>query len=349
MSKFLKFAILGLFAIVGVSCTQYRYFPIIIPQEQTTPYDVSTPESFTEMLETTGQARLTRSIEVSELPLGASSYSIDLNNQTLTLNAGSIDDRLVLDEGVNLSMSNGTFAVSIDGGDPSISCIKLTAGSSLTLTNAMIRAGQTGILADEDSASIVLNNSTIIADGGYAIGTNAKDGDRDIVIRVINGSRLIANNGTGILFNIEGELYVENSYVEGGTQAIILRGGEGHITNSQLVSNGNAYDSSFESYLNQTWGTGNAVPFAALVVGNRSTSYNYTTTCTVDEQTTITMNHAESPRVYVSSANGKDVKLTIREDYAKEIVDGKYYWGKNTFVNDMQTALTVDDSGNPTA
>ena len=332
MKTFSRISIALILMLVAVSCTQYRFFPFPLPDEDdSTPYDVSTSESFEEMLRTTGQVRLTSSISVSDFPIEEDeNYIINLNGKTLTLNAASADDRLVIAEGSNVRINGngGTLKISIPSAtDPSIAFIKLQPNSSLTLNNVTYNSDETGILVDQTAAKLNINNSTIIAGGGYAVGTNASNAVEGIKIN-INNSYLYANNGTGLLFNIPSSLNIVNSHIEGGAQALIVRGGTATITAaSELVSNGNVNAADYDQYDDGNWGTGNAVQYATLVVGNATTSYNYTTDCTVDNSTKITMSTHGYPRVYVASANDKNVVLNIAETIKEEIIDGSHYFG----------------------
>ena len=348
MKTFSRISIALILMLVAVSCTQYRFFPFPLPDEDdSTPYDVSTSESFEEMLRTEGQVRLTSSISVSDLPIETGeNYSINLNGKTLTLNAASVDDRLVIEEGSNVRINGngGTLEISISSvTDPSIAFIKLQPSSSLTLNNVTYNSARTGILVDQTAAELNINNSTIIAGGGYAVGTNASNTVEGIKIN-INNSNLYADNGTGLLFNIPSSLNIVKSHIEGGAQALIVRGGTATITASELVSNGNVEAADYDQYNNGQWETGNAVQYATLVVGNATTSYyNYTTDCTVDDSTTITMSTASYPRVYVASANNQDVVLNIAETIAREIIDGSHYFGgDHIYINS-----DPDNSGQP--
>ena len=336
MKTFSRISIALILMLVAVSCTQYRFFPFPLPDEDdSTPYDVSTSESFAEMLRTTGQVRLTSSISVSDLPIKENgNYSINLNGKTLTLNAASSDDtngRLVIAKGsdVTINGNGGTLNISIPSEtNASKAFIKLQQDSSLTLNNVTYNSARTGILVEQTAAELTINNSTISAGGGYAVGTNASTAVKGVNI-TINGSRLIANNGTGLLFNIPSTLSIIDSHIEGGAQALIVRGGNATIENNrELVSNGNVDASDFAQYTNGNWKDGNSVPYATLVVGNATeNSYEYSTTCSVDDSTSIVMKTSNHPRVYVASANDENVVLNIAETIAEEIISGSHYFG----------------------
>ena len=342
MKTFSRISIALILMLVAISCTQYRFFPFPLPDEDdSTPYDVSTSDSFEEMLSTTGQVRLTSSISVSDLPIKENrNYSINLNGNTLTLNAASSADtngRLVIAEGsdVTINGNGGTLNILIPTEiNDSKAFIKLQQGSSLTLNNVTYNSARTGILVDQTAAELTINNSTISAGGGYAVGTNASTAVNGVNI-TINGSRLIANNGTGLLFNIPSTLSIIDSHIEGGAQALIVRGGYATIkNNSKLVSNGNVDASDFGQYANGNWKDGNSVPYATLVVGNATeNSYEYNTTCSVDDSTSIVMETPNHPRVYVASTSNYHVDLSISEEIEQDIKTKDYSYGNNISIN----------------
>lgn len=338
MKTFSRISIALILMLVAVSCTQYRFFPFPLPDEDdSTPYDVSTSESFTEMLSTTGQVRLTSSISVSDLQIKENrNYSINLNGNTLTLNAADTNGRLVIAKGsyITINGNGGTLNISIPTEtNDSIAFIKLNPNSSLTLNNVTYRSEKTGILVDQTAAELNINNSTIIAGGGYAVGTNASNAVEGIKIN-INNSYLYANKGTGLLFNIPGTLSIIDSHIEGGAQALIVRGGNATIkNNSKLVSNGNVDASDFAQYADGNWKDGNSVPYATLVVGNATeNSYEYNTTCSVDDSTSIVMETPNHPRVYVASTSSYHVDLSISEEIEQDIKNG-YFYGNNISIN----------------
>lgn len=315
MKTLFKTLIILLVLLTAASCTQYRFFPFPLPEEDdSTPYDVTTAEDFSEMLNTTGQARLTSNISISILPVETNGrYNIDLNGNTLTLNASAVTDRLVISEDAKLVINGngGTFSISIPSeSSSSTACIKLEPNSSLTLNNVTYRSEKTGILVDQTAAELNINNSTIIAEGGYAVGTNASNAVEGIKIN-INNSYLYADNGTGLLFNIPSSLNIVKSHIEGGAQALIVRNGTATITDSKLVSIGKADATEYAKYNNNPWGEGNMVPLATLVVGNRGDDAYDTqeTSCTVTN-TSITKQNNTGMDVYVASDNNNTVTFT---------------------------------------
>ncbi len=163
--------------------------------------------------------------------------------------------------------------------------IELTSSSKLCLDNVDYHSGKQGIATGELVKNIqidILNGSKVFAKI-YGIATNADvnkqtyDVSEGINVNVVGSSISTedSNNGdnTAILFNVRGSVCIEDSEIIGDRQAVILRGGEGHvIRNSTLRATGN--NEVDKEYFDEYWGGGNEVPLAALVIGNRSDRSN---------------------------------------------------------------------------
>ena len=83
-------------AVLMMTACQPRYIFWPMPDmDKSTPYDVASPEEFTAMLATSGQARLTDDIELTALKFEENAgskeepRSIDLNGNTLTVPTAS--------------------------------------------------------------------------------------------------------------------------------------------------------------------------------------------------------------------------------------------------------------------
>ena len=88
--------------------------------------------------------------------------------------------------------------------------------------------------------------------------------------------------------------------VTGDRMGVLVRAGDANITNCEIIMTG-TFDESNKGYTDTTaWGSGNEVPMAALIVGNKNGSYNSDATCTVID-TQITSKEDNKPAVYVSS------------------------------------------------
>ena len=122
---------------------------------------------------------------------------------------------------------------------------------------------------------------SMITGATYGIGTNATAPESADVRISVKGSKVTSHtddgDNTAILFNVKGGLTIENSTIKGDRQAVIARGGDHRISNSTLIVTGE--NNINKEYLDDSaWGSGNEVPLSAVVVGNRSASYQYPTT-----------------------------------------------------------------------
>ena len=327
MRRILK-ALLLLLAILAVTACTPRYIFIPIPpvEDDSTPYDADNPESFAVMLQSTGQVRLVDDMTITELPIAeGKDYEIDLNGQTLA--PSTSDNRLTVGENADVVIENGTFDISIPAEDsPSKAFIAVSEGGSLTMRGVTYTAGQTGIFINTNNSTVTIENSTIIANGAYAIGTNAA--------QTITGSALYSPT-VGLLFNIPGNLTISNSSISGGDQAVIARSGNVTISGSTLTLNNDGNISSLDQYLSGDWGTGNAVPVAALIVGNRgSIAYepDGEMTCTLADSRLVS-EVTGAKLVYVASDNTNTVNFISADCASEAAKDGNHYKGDESTLN----------------
>ena len=327
-----------------------------------TPYDSYSADEIMSNLTEYGKARLVEDLSITSevfnlTPADSTEFEtliLDLNKHNLSIkNTLTNTSSSVL---TDLEIMNGSMTVNITSNNLAASCISIASDVHLTFTNVDYHASHTGIFLSEDgNASFTAIDSEIISDGGYGIGTNAKNSPITSYIDLSNTIvRTDDPSGTaGILFNSKGTLKITNdSEIEGSQQAVVGRGGDITISDSKLFCNGGFVVSDETQYRYTTdWGQGNDVPYATLVVGNRSASdaYDYPTTCTVSN-TEITMEinegNSKATQVYISSDDDNTVTLNIdNSELATNIETGKHYWGLKTYVNKKQ--MPVDESGNP--
>lgn len=378
ISKLCFFGIL--FALI--SCTQYKFFPFVPDENDQTPYDVNTSESFAEMLDTTGQARLISDIEFdftddSSLQLlftDGKNYSIDLNGNELSLisyneytnSEGPSVTPLKVDNGASLTIRNGSITMTENSGHELSGGIEVLSGATLILDNVNYTSNHHGIFVDDPNAKLYAIDSTITANGGYAISTNAADDSTGLLID-LNHTTVCATYkeqspcpGVGILFNVNGTLNIyNNSVIEGGYQAVIARGGYTTIeTGSKIYSRGDTIipkGSEWQYLFGEPkgpvdWGSGNQVAYAALVIGNaQNNAYNYPTTVELmDSEIKIDIKQDINPlaqKIFIASANNQDVKLiTNNSDYIQEIINlGEYktWRGTTGYIGTSQENLTL--------
>ena len=329
-----------------------------IPQDDiTTRFDAATKTEFETALTRYGKAILTDSFSIIIEEAGdyilpsteGNEYEIDLNGKELSISAHGA---FAIEEDSTVHFNNGILkADRLDYDDSAASEIALEANSTLIFDNVEYIAADTGVYPRDSNCTITVIDSIVRAGGAYGLGTNAST-------PVVQGTEMNVENSevyalstesVGILFNVPGTLTITGSYVNGGRQGVILRGGDGIITNSEIVSRGDidASSNANEYYYDASlWESGNAVAYAALVIGNASAgSYNYDTTAIVqDSEISMTINRGKNDNacdIFIASTNDYSATLDIdNENYVNEIITNKRWLGENCFING--TAINLE-------
>ena len=274
---------------------------------------------------------------------------IDLNDYTLTVNS-------VLLSGSKVEIKNGH----IDGVG-NLSAFTLETGSTLILDNVKAEYETIGprafvyLYEGSNPATLIVKNSSLMNKGAYAIGTNAAKSEETTVNVTIENSTIITEtesnddeDNTAILFNVPGELKISNSTISGQRQGVIVRGGTATISNSTIVSSGTRTD--YTDYKEKNWGSGNEVPCAALVIGNRDTAgYPNEVNVNLDNVTLSTPNdNSERKLMYVYQSEGGHkvtVSGTISELLSNgtinDLYDPKAEENKRVFFNDASSIKSL--------
>lgn len=180
-------------------------------------------------------------------------------------------------------------------------------GSTVTLNNVKLTSNGTALYPRGDAARVEVVNSEITAPV-YAVGTNAGEVDNYNVEIYIYGSTLktyytdLTSGSITVFVNVPCSLTIENSYIYGVQNAVMVRCGTATIKNSTLSTpNGVSLD---DINLEATWSSGNEVPFGTLLVGNKpnmdgsNDGYQNAATVTVTD-TIITSNNDKVPAIYI--------------------------------------------------
>lgn len=279
--------------------------------------------------ETASEICLAQNIEMTTAGINVTrDLTIDLNEKTITFTTGAdvaAAERIRLtaygtsaSDRIALTLTNGMldFATNnnplIDGNASMI----FTQYVDLTMTKVTVNSDAMGVYVAVGSLN--LTDCTIVADGSYAVGTNAsldgQGGEKYGPVNVtITGSTLTANgvDGAGLLFNVSGELTLTDSDVTGGRQGLILRKGTATITGGSIVSTW-ADAENADEFLT-SWGSGTAIPMAALVIGDASKGvYNGNAVLTISGTQVRVSGDPEGARyVYLAgdAADGTFAKL----------------------------------------
>lgn len=284
----------------------------IIPETE-----VNDAQTLLTVLEEGGYARLTGDVAIT----GASAVAdgkevvLDLDGHSLTLRG-----TMSTSGTSSLTLMNGTVKSSESYEDARY-LVSASAGGSVALENVtMISDGAgIGVAPSGDPGKVTVRNSSITA-YSYAVGTNASTPIHDAEIELYN-SKLVGMSA--VLMNLPSVITVSECTLQGSMHAMILRAGTAEITDSHLTlvydssnGEGDTAEDAKDNYIDK-WGTGNAVPLAAITVGNdNSKGYLYPTVLTIDNSVIATEASGALPAMYVrantDAANG--VTITYGED-----------------------------------
>ena len=153
-----------------------------------------------------------------------------------------------------------------------------------------------------------------------------------------------------MLVNVPCDLRIENSTIVGERNAVAVRGGTATIINSTLSRPYEAEGITESTiYMDTAWLTGNAMPLATLLVGNRSNAYQYPSDVTL-ENCTITSSAAGAKTVYIYGNATEENGATLTYDAATviapadETVDPVIVGGGKVTVNGSEYRIAADEA-----
>ena len=303
----------------------------IIPETE-----VSDAQTLLTVLEEGGYARLTGDVEITGRSAVADGKEVvmDLDGHSLTLHG-----TMSTSGTSSLTLMNGTVKSSESYGAARY-LVSASAGGSVALENVTMTSAGAGIGVEPsgDPGKVTVRNSSITA-YSYAVGTNASTPIHNAEIELYN-SELVGMSA--VLMNLPSVITVSGCTLQGSMHAMILRAGTAEITDSHLTlvydpsnEEGDTAEDAKDNYIDK-WGTGNAVPLAAITVGNdNSKGYLYPTVLTIDNSVITADKSGALPAMYVrantDAANG--VTITYGEDCKVKGSIEYYADGKNITVN----------------
>lgn len=232
--------------------------------------------------------------------------------QTKTLNSVTGESEYS-EEPNNVTIKNGTL---IAAG------LLVLDGATLTIEDVEYNSKLTSLGVQGKNSTVNVTGSTVTSKDAFVIGTNASaegedgTGTHGVIINVtgstLKSDYIDADSGSvTVFFNVPGNLNIEDSTIYGVQNAVAVRGGTANISNSTLSTpNGVSLDG---TDISVGWGSGNALPFGTLLVGNNSESaYQYPSNVTVTN-TTITSDNENVPAIYIwgnaTEENGATLSL----------------------------------------
>ena len=273
-------------------------------QEQTTPADVATqlPEAVD------GVVTLNQDVEVSTLP---TSGTIDLNGNDLILNTaattviGNGNTLTIKDSSVTAPKKGGSLELKGTSGE--VSFFQPTSGGTINVENIVITCTGSAFYPQGDAAAVNITNCDVSA-MVYCVATNAGN-SANSGVKINLKDSIFKGNGSNfdncpVFLNVDGTLTMDGCTVIGDRQAVLVRAGKANIINSNITLTGKFTDSN--NYESATWGTGNEVPMAALLVGDQTSgSYDADAIVNVSNTTVKSEGKNAKPAIYVSAEKEK--------------------------------------------
>lgn len=213
--------------------------------------------------------------------------------------------------------------VTIKNGKLNVAGLLVLDGATLTIKDVEYNSTLTSLGVQGKNSTVNVTGSTVTSKDAFVIGTNASvkgedgTGTHGVIVNVTNSTLksdyIDTDSGSvTVFFNVPGNLNIEDSTIYGVQNAVAVRGGTANISNSTLSTpNGVSLDG---TDISVDWGSGNALPFGTLLVGNNSESaYQYPSNVTVTN-TTITSNNAEVPAIYIWGNATEEIGATLTVD-----------------------------------
>ena len=280
---------------------------------------------------------------------GSGSHVIDLAGNKLAIKEFKANVMDVSD-GAALTIQNGVISNDFTLGTNEVTIAAFVTGNhgSIEIDSVEFTTVATGAMIKEGAkqANLTIRKSTIHSTkNGYAVGTNASSPTSDVVVTLEN-STLKSDYGCAVLFNINGKINVSGSDIIGGNQGLILRGGTGILSDSEVSLNCIEQNASqYANFMhNRDWASGSNVPFAAITAGNRGAGYEYPTNLTLKncEVKSIGDNADMFPAMYVW---GNSAENNVAITHTNTTFNGKVIYGEdgaNITVNEQPASQLTE-------
>ena len=211
----------------------------------------------------------------------------------------------------------------------------------MELDNVTLTSANDSPLFVKHGSTLIVKNSKINAKY-YGITTNASNPNQNVTI-VVDNCEITA--GEPILVNIPCNLTVTKSTMNGKWHGTVVRGGTATFTDCKIaldyVDSDAADVAANYNWMGATWGSGNSITIAALVLGNHAPSaYQYPTNVTLKNTTVACegVNASLFPSVYSYANQGEGLGVTFNYDAASNLESGKgpVYNSANIVVNGVE-------------
>lgn len=203
-------------------------------------------------------------------------------------------------------------------------------GATLNIDGVYVTCEGTGFLPLGNAAAVSVTNSFVEAKA-YCVGTNSATVENSGVVITLKSSTFVTLNedkdNCPVMINVAGKLNIDDCYICGQRQGVIVRAGEANITNSVIAIDDSARYEGNEDYSTSEWGEGNNLPSAALVVGNKTKSATgYKANAVVNFKDSSAYGGG-TDAIYTDGNTDYQSTLTIDGDYT--YIDGAVKKGNN--------------------
>lgn len=294
-------------------------------------YGATTGAEFIELIELGAEnIQIENDIELTSALTINHDLGIDLNNHKLTYNCENNDyKQVVIDDGIQVEFKDGEMDFTAK--NCTASSLKVQGGASLILDNVEYVSTGTNVMVIENATSVKVVDSHLTG-AVYCVGTNALTEENFGVKIEIDDCEFDTTgyeykgemwyDTTPILINIPCTATIKDSKITGHRQAVIVRGGDVVIENCKLINTGkDLYIKGLGMKYNMmdpenivTWGQGNEVAMATLVVGNDNTGIysNYATNLTLTDVQIISQKVSLGiPTIWAEGNEGENLGVTI--------------------------------------
>lgn len=288
-------------------------------QEQTTPA-TQLPEAVN------GVVTLTQDVKVTSLD---ADKTYDLKGHKLILDLSSNAPSIVVGGNSTLTIKDSSVVAPNKGGTLELTgtenaFINPTKGGTVNVENVNVTCTGSAFFPKGDAAAVNITNCDVIAKY-YGVATNAAKLDNYGVNINLKDSTFKGDgsnyDNTPVFLNVAGTLTMDGCTVIGDRQAVLVRAGNANITNSDIILTGKFVDN--KNYENGTWGSGNEVPMAAVLVGDQSsTAYDAAANVTVANTTVKSEGQSAKPAFYVSAEKGEKAQFNTALTVDKATVTG---------------------------
>ncbi len=253
----------------------------------------ATADNFESLIGTGKYIVLSSDVTVSKestLQIISKNADIDLNGFTLEIKTTGTNSQglplpgISLTSSSNVNISNGNLVINGSVDSPIAAMFIIEKDSKCTMSNVSFTTRSAGLFLDKQS-EVALKSCKIKA-ACYDIGTNASTATAsDPALNIYIADSILEttsddSDNVSVCINIPAVLYAENSKFSGQRQGVMVRGATATFINCYIESKGTCNVGL--KYYDTNWKSGNEVPQAALVVGNRSTNaYKYNTNVTL--------------------------------------------------------------------